>query len=238
MSRFIWFRDSFRLHVLFRGWLLFHPSFHNGVLVTSALCFFVCFFVGTALFFGYSLLDCSDSERWSVGPVEVLGLAAALIGVLHVLGHIAPLRRLCDVFSAPATVTGTIERWGLRGKDPIKGDEGTYYVTIDSKEYEIARRDLDGVGAGQHVTLTYWPNSRIVAKVSDILPACGTSTASAIARAIVEERAYDRLPVLADALEEAGCRDAEILRRCRETGDPDECQRLLVTLLQYMGSAE
>ena len=36
-----------------------------------------------------------------------------------------------------------------------------------------------------------------------------------LARAVYDERAFDRLPVLADALEEAGCRDREILDHCR-----------------------
>jgi hypothetical protein len=40
-----------------------------------------------------------------------------------------------------------------------------------------------------------------------------------IARAIYDERAFDRLPVLADALEDAGCDDADILRHCREPGE-------------------
>jgi hypothetical protein len=38
-----------------------------------------------------------------------------------------------------------------------------------------------------------------------------------IARSIYDERAFDRLPVLADALEEAGCVDVEILNHCRLT---------------------
>jgi hypothetical protein len=39
-----------------------------------------------------------------------------------------------------------------------------------------------------------------------------------LARAIYDERAFDRLPVLADALEEAGCTNAEILGHCRGPG--------------------
>jgi hypothetical protein len=37
-----------------------------------------------------------------------------------------------------------------------------------------------------------------------------------LAMAVYQERAFDRLPVLADALEEAGCTDAEILGHCRK----------------------
>jgi hypothetical protein len=41
------------------------------------------------------------------------------------------------------------------------------------------------------------------------------STVLALAQGIYEERAFDRLPVLADALQEAGCHDPDILAHCR-----------------------
>jgi hypothetical protein len=37
-----------------------------------------------------------------------------------------------------------------------------------------------------------------------------------MARAIYEERRFEEMPILADALEEAGCDDEEILWHCRE----------------------
>lgn len=40
-----------------------------------------------------------------------------------------------------------------------------------------------------------------------------------LAQAIYEDRAFDRLPVLADALEEAGCTNADILAHCRGPGE-------------------
>jgi hypothetical protein len=43
-------------------------------------------------------------------------------------------------------------------------------------------------------------------------------TVPQIARATYEERAFDRLPVLSDALEEAGCTDADVLGHCRGGG--------------------
>jgi hypothetical protein len=49
-------------------------------------------------------------------------------------------------------------------------------------------------------------------------PAWRTSTAVAIAQGIYDERAFDRLPILADALEDAGCDNNDILNHCRDTG--------------------
>jgi hypothetical protein len=39
-----------------------------------------------------------------------------------------------------------------------------------------------------------------------------------LARAIYDGRHFDRMPILADALEEAGCTDPDIMAHCRETG--------------------
>jgi hypothetical protein len=39
-----------------------------------------------------------------------------------------------------------------------------------------------------------------------------------LAHGIYDDRAFDRLPVLADALEEAGCHDADALGHCRHPG--------------------
>lgn len=44
-------------------------------------------------------------------------------------------------------------------------------------------------------------------------------TVPRLAQAIYDEYAFDRLPILADALEEAGCIDADILNHCRQHGE-------------------
>jgi hypothetical protein len=49
-------------------------------------------------------------------------------------------------------------------------------------------------------------------------PAWLTSTVVALARGIYAEKAFDRLPILADALMDAGCDHAAVLGHCRSDG--------------------
>jgi hypothetical protein len=44
-------------------------------------------------------------------------------------------------------------------------------------------------------------------------------TVTKLAQAIYDNRTFDQLPILADALEEAGCDNADILTHCREPGE-------------------
>ncbi|HEV3436705.1 MAG TPA: hypothetical protein VG122_05060, partial [Gemmata sp.] len=46
-----------------------------------------------------------------------------------------------------------------------------------------------------------------------------TSTVLALANGIYEEKAFDRMPILADALQDAGCDNENILNHCRQPGD-------------------
>ncbi len=45
-----------------------------------------------------------------------------------------------------------------------------------------------------------------------------TSTAVALANGIYADKAFDRMPILADALEEAGCDNLDVLAHCRGPG--------------------
>jgi hypothetical protein len=55
-----------------------------------------------------------------------------------------------------------------------------------------------------------------------VAPAClswNEGTVPKLAQAIYDERAFERLPVLADALEEAGCTDPDLLGHCRRPAE-------------------
>jgi hypothetical protein len=50
-------------------------------------------------------------------------------------------------------------------------------------------------------------------------PSWLTSTVLALTQGIYDDKAFDRMPILADALQDAGCDNAEILNHCREPGE-------------------
>ncbi len=52
----------------------------------------------------------------------------------------------------------------------------------------------------------------------DVNPSWLTSTVLALAQGIYTERAFDRMPILADALQDAGCDREDVLSHCRSVG--------------------
>jgi hypothetical protein len=55
--------------------------------------------------------------------------------------------------------------------------------------------------------------------INPVWLAWNDGTVQKIAQGIYEERAFDRMPILADALEESGCTNADILYHCRLPGE-------------------
>ena len=51
-----------------------------------------------------------------------------------------------------------------------------------------------------------------------LAPAWLTSDVLLLARGIYEEKAFDRMPILADALQDAGCNNPDVLNHCRGDG--------------------
>ena len=63
-------------------------------------------------------------------------------------------------------------------------------------------------------------------------PAWLTPDVVSLATAFDQDRAFERLPILADALEDAGCHDADVLRHCRQQGPHVRgCWVVVVSLL-------
>ncbi len=62
-------------------------------------------------------------------------------------------------------------------------------------------------------------------------PEWRTETVVGLANGIADACAFERMPILADALEEAGCTDQVLLRHCREPSDHEnDCWALMLLL--------
>jgi hypothetical protein len=53
----------------------------------------------------------------------------------------------------------------------------------------------------------------------NVEPAWLPSNVTSLAHTIYDDRAFERMPILADALEDAGCDNADILNHCRQPGE-------------------
>jgi hypothetical protein len=102
-----------------------------------------------------------------------------------------------------------------------------YYLAIEEKhparlgerDAAIAAREAERTELTAVVRDLFGSPFRPVPALAPAILAYNGGTVPKLAAAIYEERAFDRLPVLADALEDAGCTDADILRHCRESGE-------------------
>jgi hypothetical protein len=111
------------------------------------------------------------------------------------------------------------------------GDEAVVrrlYNAADIAYQCLYRIDDEGLGEPllEHlVSQPEWPGGWLVREVFGnpfcpvaVAPEWRTEAVMAIARGAYTERAFDRLPFLADALEDAGCDAAEMLAHCRGPG--------------------
>jgi hypothetical protein len=81
----------------------------------------------------------------------------------------------------------------------------------------------DDPGIGRWVRLTGWCDviRDVIGNPSRPIacdPAWRTSDVLALAEGIYDDRAFDRMPILADALQEAGCDSDDVLNHCRGGG--------------------
>src|SRR5215204_5135144 len=69
-------------------------------------------------------------------------------------------------------------------------------------------------------------------------PGWRTSTVLSLAQGVYRDRAFDRMPVLADALEDAGCSEEAILAHCRRWPGPHARGCWVIDLLLGKGQAD
>jgi len=125
---------------------------------------------------------------------------------------------------------------GVYGEDDIRGEDHLGEQAIRSSlcnAAHIAHHTLyigyiDESEIGEHMvehicSQDQWPGGWLIREIfgNPFRPVIAdaewlTPTVVAIAHSLYADRAFDRLPILADALEEAGCTNADLLLHCRQ----------------------
>lgn len=114
--------------------------------------------------------------------------------------------------SADANASAILCTWAT--SDPNYSNYSRYEVASDSAASAVQHRAAERVAQAASLRdLLAFP----VPPTLD--PSCLSGTVVALAEAIYDERAFDRLPVLADALEDGGCTNQDILSHCRTFGE-------------------
>jgi len=96
--------------------------------------------------------------------------------------------------------------WAVTGRDP-------YSSTLDIVANALVRLKTEWESCHQIRDIFGNPFRPVAFD-----PAWQSETVVALATGIYAERAFERMPILADALEEAGCDNTDILNHCRGDG--------------------
>ena len=129
------------------------------------------------------------------------------------------IRRLVAMGALPASVLA-------RGDDVVAPDARGRLISAAWLAYRAAYTSapidqyfIEYAAAGG------WPCADLVRcvfgnpfRTPPMSPACYSLTVTHLATTIYTDRLFDRLPILADALEEAGCTDTDMLEHCRKPG--------------------
>lgn len=125
------------------------------------------------------------------------------------------------VYDASYWVCGRDIQEVIEGSAGYAANNSTLEVEQDSEDFDARcerRRDEELAVQASFLHDLFGP---LLFRSVDLDPSWLTwndGTVRRIAQAIYDERGFDRLPILADALEDAGCQDTEILTHCRGPG--------------------
>ena len=143
------------------------------------------------------------AERFADGKATDHELASARFGGRFLPGH--PAWAVCWAPDQDArAMTERALAWVV---GQVTGYQG--WAVSNVLEEEEAQADL--------LRELVSPEMRRV-EIDPLVRAWNDGTVVQLARGIYEERAFEQMPILGDALEEAGCTDGELLDHCRQRG--------------------
>jgi len=138
----------------------------------------------------------NDLDTWDAWANAATAARNTLMGDMD--GHSAWIAS-----SAPAFYQRMMPAWVVSWTAGEAAGWGNEEPDVQSEQQANVLRDIFG-------PLPFRPTA--------LDPPWLTPTVKSLATAIYADRAFDRLPILADALEDAGCTNADILSHCRGPG--------------------
>ena len=118
-------------------------------------------------------------------------------------------------------------RWALQRSALAAASNAQQTANVAEKGAEQASLWAAGKGQGQIDEIVWAENLHQAEFLRDIFnpfhpiplnPSWQTSTVLALAQGIYQDRAFDRLPILADALQDASCDNPDLLNHLRSEG--------------------
>jgi hypothetical protein len=104
-----------------------------------------------------------------------------------------------------AKLTAYTYAWANDDRPDTFPDDSPTCLALRDKHSRVQEKIFRDIVGNPFVSIEFDPQWR----TSDVL---------GLARAVYEDRAFDRLPILADALMDAGCADESVLSHCRGPG--------------------
>jgi hypothetical protein len=151
----------------------------------------------------------------SLNPTERKGLLF-VVAVDHFYPSLPNSLQIIECLEQFADGIASREELDAVYRDSNTGFEGVPFNTFRIRNAEsLVPHDRESQIIGSQLVRCIFGNPyRPVA----LNPSWLTSTVLALANGIYNEKAFDRMPILADALQDAGCDNEEVLNHCRQQG--------------------
>jgi hypothetical protein len=161
-----------------------------------------------------------EAQAWRTVVTHYLWLIAE--GTCTPLDGLRRFRKEVHATMTYGIITNSITEtpeWKALSKSWWDYEWTTDYIGAEAISEEGGERQLDALGDRLAKFAEAWARKHRPVSVPGSLLTRNGGAVRDLAQAIADEHRFDDLPILADALEDAGCTSAEILQHCRWPGE-------------------